>query len=98
MEKFIIKNFLKKYINDIDLATSTDTEVLFNLLLKYGTKIISEIRGIFSIVFINLKQQSIECIRDFTGTKPLYYSIDNKNFSFLQRLGFFTQYRKKNKM
>ena len=78
----------KKYINDIDLATSTDTEVLFNLLLKYGTKIISEIRGIFSIVFINLKQQSIECIRDFTGTKPLYYSIDNKNFFFSSEAWF----------
>ena len=78
----------KKYIDDIYLTTSTDTEVLFNLLLKYGTKIIREIRGIFSIVFINIKEQNIECIRDFTGTKPLYYSIDNKNFFFSSEAWF----------
>ena len=83
------KKYLKRtYIDDIILTTSTDTEVLFNLLLNYGTKIIKEIRGIFSIVFINLKKQSIECIRDFTGTKPLYYSIENKNFFFSSEAWF----------
>ena len=83
------KKYLKRtYIDDIILTTSTDTEVLFNLLLNYGTKIIKEIRGIFSIVFINLKKHSIECIRDFTGTKPLYYSTENKNFFFSSEAWF----------
>ncbi len=78
----------RKYIDNINLNTSTDTEVLFNLLLKYGSKIIKEIRGIFSIVFVDLKNQSIECIRDFTGTKPLYYLIDNENFFFSSEAWF----------
>ena len=91
------KKYLKRtYIDDIILTTSSDTEVLFNLLLNYGTKIIKEIRGIFSIVFINLKKQSIECIRDFTGTKPLYYSIENKNFFFSSEAWFLYSVSQKN--
>ena len=48
------------------LNTSSDTEVLFNLLLNYGSKIINELNGIFSIIYIDLKNNNIECIRDFT--------------------------------
>jgi len=78
----------EKYLNSSLFQTHTDTEVLFNLLLKYGTKIINEIRGIFSIAFIDLKKKTIECIRDFTGTKPLYYFSQNKNFFFSSEAWF----------
>ena len=80
----------EKYLNLEQFSTSTDTEVLFNLLLKKGTKIINEISGIFSFVFFDFKRNTLECVRDFTGTKPLYYLIQNKIFSFHQKHGFFT--------
>ena len=70
------------------LNTSSDTEVLFNLLLNYGSKIINELNGIFSIIYIDLKNNNIECIRDFTGTKPLYYSFHNNNFFFSSEAWF----------
>ena len=85
----------QKYLSDTLLNTSSDTEVLFNLLLNW-TKIINELNGIFSIVYIDLENNNIECIRDFTGTKPLYYSFHDNNFSFLLKLGFFIHYHKKN--
>lgn len=82
------KELREKYLLNSDLETNTDTEVLFTLLNKFGTKIISEIQGIFSIVYINLKKQTIECIRDYTGTKPLYYKVSNKNFFFSSEAWF----------
>ena len=82
------KALKEKYLNMISFQTSTDTEVLFNLLIKYGSKIINEIQGIFSIVFINLKNNIIECIRDFTGTKPLYYYFHGKSFFFSSEAWF----------
>jgi len=78
----------EKYLNTMSLQTTTDTEVLFYLLIKYGSKIINEIQGIFSIVFIDLKNNIIECIRDFTGTKPLYYYFQGKNFFFSSEAWF----------
>ena len=58
------------------------------MLNKFDTKIVSEIQGIFSIVYINFKKQTIECIRDYTGTKPLYYKVSNKNFFFSSEAWF----------
>ena len=70
------------FLNEAKLETSTDTELLFKLLQKYGTDIIKKLKGIFSIVFINLKIGKIFCIRDFTGTKPLYFSKKETCFFF----------------
>ena len=56
----------EKYLNLDQFTTSTDTEVLFNLLLKKGTKIVNELIGIFSFVFFDLKRNTLECVRDFT--------------------------------
>ncbi len=81
----LLKN---KYLNDILFETSTDTEVLFNLLSKYGSKIINEINGIYSIVFIDLRKGLIECIRDISGTKPLYYLLNEKSFFFSSEAWF----------
>jgi len=90
------KNVLKKkYLNSVNLDTHTDTEVLFNLLINFGTKIINELNGIFSFVFFNLKANTIECVRDFTGTKPLYYSMNENNFFFSSEAWFLYSLSKK---
>ena len=90
------KKYLKqKYLSNIKLETSSDTEVLFNLLIHIGNKIILEIQGIFSIVFINLKKGNIELIRDFTGTKPLYYSLSENRVLFSSEAWFLYSLSKK---
>ena len=91
--KDLLKN---KYLGKTILETNSDTEVLFNLLLKYGSQILNEIQGIFSIVFINLEKETIECLRDFTGTKPLYFKSNNKNFFFSSEAWFLYSLSQKN--
>ena len=63
----------EKYLSNEKLETKSDTEVLFKLYKLKGKNIINELRGIFSFVFIDLKNENIQFVRDITGTKPLYY-------------------------
>ncbi len=82
------KSLKDKYLNNISFETTSDTEVLFNLLNIYGSEIIREIKGIYSIVYFNFKNNLIECIRDLTGTKPLYYLFKEKSFFFSSEAWF----------
>lgn len=86
-----IYNFIElrqKYLQNQNFSTNTDTEVLFKLFRKKGTNIVNELEGIFSFVYINLKTEKIFMVRDFTGTKPLYYLSDNKNLFFSSEAWF----------
>ena len=72
----------KEFLNEEKFETTTDTELLFKLLQKYGTNIVKKLDGIFSIIFIDLIKGRIFCIRDFTGTKPLYFLKKEASFFF----------------
>jgi len=63
----------EKYLSGEKNETNSDTEVLFKLYKLKGKNILNELRGIFSFVFIDLKYENIQFIRDVTGTKPLYF-------------------------
>ena len=67
---------------DVELETSSDTEVLFYFLKKTKFSKLEKLRGIFSIVFFDLKNNLVYCARDITGTKPLYYLLNNDGFFF----------------
>ena len=71
---------LKKLLN-ITLKSNSDTEVLINLIEKFGIKILDKVKGMFSIIIYNFEKQEIILIRDRFGMKPLYY-YENDNFFF----------------
>lgn len=86
-----IYNFIElknKYFINEKFETSTDTELLFKMFEKYGPKKINECKGIFSIVFFDFKSKDIFLIRDYTGTKPLYYFKDKNYFAFSSEAWF----------
>jgi len=65
----------------IKFKTQSDTEVLFQLILSEGIKkTLKTIRGMFSFVFFDIKNNKIFCARDHFGQKPLYYFKNNKKF------------------
>jgi asparagine synthase (glutamine-hydrolysing) len=74
-------NFLKNLLSDVVFTTTSDTEILFHLLIKFGSEAINLLNGMFSIVFLNLNTQEVILARDRFGIKPLYYQIDEKNKS-----------------
>ncbi len=62
--------------------TSSDTEVLFNLLIKYGTSSIGRLNGMFAFCFFDKKERRVILSRDRTGIKPVCYYNSDSTFAF----------------
>ncbi len=63
-------------------TTNTDSEVLVHGYEEYGEKLLSMLRGMFSFVIWDKKNDEIFGARDFFGIKPLYYAMMGKTFMF----------------
>ena len=62
----------KKY--NLDMITKSDTEVLLELYVLLGSKMLQELNGMFSFVIYNNQTSEIFAARDRLGIKPLYYT------------------------
>lgn len=69
-------------VEGIKFYTNSDTEVLLNLLIVKGIDSISELNGMFSFAFLNLKTQKLLLARDRQGIKPLFLFSDEGNIYF----------------
>ena len=64
----------------------SDTESLLYLLIEKGEEAIKTLRGQFSFVFLDKKNQNLLLCRDRVGQKPLFFSKHNNSFSFSSNL------------
>ena len=64
----------------------SDTEVVLNGLSYYGIEFVKRLRGQFSIVFFNKKNNKIYLLNDRLGQKPLYYKKENDSLIFSSNL------------
>lgn len=62
--------------------TKSDTEVLLNGYIEYGTEVLKKLRGMFSFVIYDKKQNLLFGARDFFGIKPMYYYLNENEFMF----------------
>ena len=79
-----IYNFkdLKKNLKEFKFYSETDTEVLLYLYIKYKSKCLKMLEGMFSFaIYDNLKDE-LFCARDHFGIKPFYY------YNFLNKFWF----------
>ena len=72
---------LAKQFN-LTLKTKSDTEVLVELYLKIGDKMLQHLNGMFSFVIFNTETKEYFVARDRLGIKPLYYYINHNEFIF----------------
>jgi asparagine synthase (glutamine-hydrolysing) len=54
--------------------TSSESEVIINLYLKYGLDFIRKLNGMFAIAIHDAREASLHLIRDRMGKKPLWIS------------------------
>lgn len=69
-----------------NLATRSDTEVLFHYLLKQGNNTVSKLSGMFAFAFYDEKLDKLLLARDRVGQKPLYYYTNHQVFLFASEL------------
>jgi len=62
----------KKY--KLEMITKSDTEVLLDLYILLGPKMLQELNGMFSLVIYNNQTSEIFVARDRLGIKPLYFT------------------------
>lgn len=74
-----LRNELKK---EFVFKTTSDTEVLYYLLIKYGVGVLNRLNGMFGIGFYDVKKRKIFLIRDRYGVKPVYYYHKNGQLIF----------------
>ena len=79
----IKKSLLKKNINFLN---NSDTEVLLNLFILEGEKMLKKLRGMFSFIIYNKKTQVAFIARDPYGIKPLYYGKTNTGLIFASQV------------
>jgi len=67
-------------------STTSDTEVLLYSYIKWGTKVLEKLKGMFAFAIYDKKQKKIFCARDHFGQKPFFYYIKDGNFAFSSEL------------
>lgn len=60
--------------NGIHCRTSSESEVIINLYLKFGLNFIGKLNGMFAIAIHDARDDSLHLIRDRMGEKPLWIS------------------------
>ena len=85
---FTFKKELKNW--GYDFKSTTDTEIVLALYLKYGfEEMLSRLNGMFAIVIADLKTGKLYIARDRFGIKPMYYIANEKLLAFSSELKSF---------
>ena len=64
----------------------SDTEIILNLYLKLGVKLLDRLNGIFAFAIWDRRTSELFLARDGLGVKPLYYTNENSTFMFASEL------------
>ena len=62
--------------------TYSDTEVLLNMYIEFGSEMLNMLNGIFAFAVYNKIDKTLFLARDHFGVKPLYYFNKNNFFAF----------------
>ena len=83
-EIYNFSELAEKYLqNQAGLNLSSDTSVLYFLLIKYGiTKTLTLLRGQFAFFFHDQVSNVAYLARDLYGEKPIYYFATHNSFAF----------------
>ncbi len=63
-------------------TTSSDTEVLLQLLIREGKRALPQLNGCFALALYDAQNNSMLLARDRMGINPLWYRIDQGLFNF----------------
>jgi asparagine synthase (glutamine-hydrolysing) len=75
---------LKTLLNNegVSFKTTSDTEVLFHSLRRWGKEALTKLNGMFAFAWIDRRDRTFLLARDRVGIKPLYYKQENDSLIF----------------
>ncbi len=85
-EVYNYREIADKFFKNINLITTSDSEVILELFALKGPSFVHELNGIFSIAIYDSLLDELYIFRDRVGVKPLVYYYDNVNFIFSSEL------------
>lgn len=68
--------------SSVPFRSTTDTEVLLELLAKRGMEALPELNGDFAFAYLDRNNQKFYLVRDRLGIKPLYFSWHSGTLHF----------------
>lgn len=71
---------------DVTLKSTSDTEVVLELFVKFGPEFVSKLNGMFAIAIYDIDRDVFFLYRDRLGVKPLYYFCDHESLFFASEL------------
>ena len=77
---------LRDDLKEVDFKTSSDTETLLHLYIKYKEKMFEKIDGMFAFAIFDKKENKLFLAKDRSGKKPLYIYKDNDSLLFASEL------------
>jgi asparagine synthase (glutamine-hydrolysing) len=68
------------------LKTYSDTEVLLNLYIEFGSDMLQHLNGMFAFAIHDKVENTVFLARDHFGIKPLYYTENKGNIIFASEI------------
>lgn len=69
--------------------THSDTEVILAAFAQWHTQSFARLKGMFAFALLDKQTQTLYLVRDPSGIKPLYYSIENNALVFASEIRAF---------
>ncbi len=71
---------------ELKVSSQSDTEILFQCLIKSGEGCVNSLKGMFAFAFYDKSSEKLILARDRIGQKPLYYFQNAECFIFASEL------------
>lgn len=84
-----IYNYLeikKELLPHFQFQTQSDTEVLLNAYIYWGSDFLHQLNGMFSLAIWDKQEKTLFIARDRFGVKPFYYYADAQQFTFASEI------------
>ncbi len=85
-ELYNFKELRKEHLGAIEFKTTSDTEVVLEMYIKFKEDCLVYFKGMFSFCIYNILANEVFCARDHFGIKPFYYYYQDNQFAFASEL------------
>jgi len=96
-----IYNFIelkKKIMSEIQFKTKSDTEVILQYFIKYGSKCFDYFEGMWSLAIYNINKKKLILSRDRFGEKPLFIMEKDHGIYFASEIKYLKNLAKEQKL